>query len=213
MMQPDPKVQAVQQALTNLTQTESPTAGSLTIDGLSSEIKNHLASMAWIEVRFAIAFLYSNNRTDAANDVGLRREYTYNSARQDGDDFEGRVDKLIELMKQAAVLCATQLIQHATIKAAGVLIRSLDEPNANTRIRAAKLVMEYGVGKPVARTITEGKVEHEHHIPKIYAVDPAWPGINVEHVEMPDDAPATNEASFMNDVIEGEATYPDDPDE
>lgn len=194
LLKPDPKIQAVQQALTTLTSNPS-----LDTDGLSSEIKNHLASMSWIEVRFAIAFLYSNNRTDAAQDVGLRREYTYNSARQDGDDFEGRVDKLISLMKQAAVECAMQLIQHATIKAAGVLIRSLDEPNANTRIRAAKLVMEYGIGKPVARSATESKVDHEFHVPKIYAIDPGWPGINVEHVDMPDD-----DASFMDDAIEGE---------
>jgi len=168
--------------------------------------------MTWIEVRFAMAYLYANNRADAANDVGIRREYTYNSARQDGDDFEGRVDKLIDLMKLACVETAMQLIQHAAIKAAGVLIHSLDNPNAATRIRAAKLLLEYGIGKPVARTITEGRVEHEHTVSKIYAVDPAWPGATVEHLT-PDDAASVDDAASMDGVIDGEATYPDHPDE
>ena len=97
-------------------------------------------------------------------------------------------------MKQAAVECAMQLIQHASIKAVRVLICCLDEPNVNIRIRAAKLLLEYGVGKPVARSVMESKVDHEFHVPKIYTIDPGWTGINVEHVDMP-----PSNASDMNE--------------
>lgn len=184
--------------------------------------------MQWIEVRFAIAYMYSGNRAAAAKDVGIRREYTYNTGRKDGDDFEGRVDQLIELMKTAAVQSAMQLIQLATVKAAGVLIHSLDNTNTRTRMAAAKILLEYGIGKPVARTLTEGKVQHEHQISKLYAVDPGWPGLTVEHItpennEWSTDEVASKDAvasededSFNNEVapfgefVDGEATYPID---
>lgn len=145
-------------------------------DDVPAALKEHLATMSEAEIRWAVAYYYTESKKFACEVTGIKGHHANHP------DFISRATKLIELFKQNAIASAATLINNASIKAAAQLIRQLDSPDAKQRQFAIKEILDRSLGKPVTRSHNKNENDNTFRVEYV-GFDPSALGPDPEAID------------------------------
>lgn len=150
-------------------------------EDVPAALRRQLAIMDEAEIRWAVAYFYTDSKTFACDISGIPGHHANHPS------FLERVQTLIELFSESATASAATLIESQAIKAAAILGRMLESPTAKERQFAVKEILDRSLGKPVTRNVNKNENSHTFNVEYV-GFDPSMLGPD------PDDG----------DVIEGE---------